>query len=287
MAENWELTAMYRLGRHWEDVGEYDRAEAAYAEVLKSEPDNQAALYNRAMALIRLGEYGMAETTLAGLWTGLGVHIVSGTVTAPPHRRGEAYAAVYAQALVQHYLGRLDDAERLSEALSSTLLTLAEPDPTECAALMLHASIIIVAIEKRLGDAAALEPRVLDAIVAATSPQRLRLTRTWLKGRLGAPADLEQYARAIAESDPRAHYNIACYLARLAPLAGDDPARQQRLRERVREHSRIAFRDTALVSWASRDPALQPLRDDPDGRVLLDTAGERSGPLREPVATPA
>jgi hypothetical protein len=70
-------------------------------------------------------------------------------------------------------------------------------------------------------------------------------------------------ARYAAAADPRARYNLACYLARLQRHAGRD--KQNELTRSARSHLRHALQDADLLAWTDRDPALAPVRDaDPD-----------------------
>ncbi len=51
----------FRLGVFWEDRGDLAKAEAAYADALRVEPESVPALFNRAMVLQRMGKREEAE----------------------------------------------------------------------------------------------------------------------------------------------------------------------------------------------------------------------------------
>src|SRR5688572_24843725 len=138
----WRFTAAYRLGYHWQQTGEYARAQAAYREALRHEPDHRASLLNLAVTQIRLKAYGEALSNI--------VKLCDSDETLPSTPRGpvsaEALTVVYNRALVLRYLGRLEEAKQWSELIAVAVYKRGQDDDLSRlapAGLMLHAGILL------------------------------------------------------------------------------------------------------------------------------------------------
>ena len=161
---------------------------------------------------------------------------------------------MYNRALALRYLGELATARQWSEPIAvavykgekdAEVVRLASPG------LMLHAGILLDLIK----DDDALLDRAADRALA--EPRRVKAQKKLISD----PSAIEWYVRLGlgdgSGQDARGHYNVACYLARLAELA---PHRADDLAPRVIEHVRGAFADSRLATWAERDPALEQAR---------------------------
>jgi C-terminal processing protease CtpA/Prc len=277
---DWRASAAYRLGLHWQQVGDYVRAEAAYADLLERNPRNLAALYNRAVTQIRLDWYGAARMTLSTMAAEIGLP-PEGQVPrhdrAPEWEHDEAYPVAYSRALALHYDKEAELAEGWSAVLAVGLLGRSQKaaddaiGTMEQPALMLHAGAMVARASEQPSDGRSgeiLEQAVEGAAQHTPDPVDRGVLLELLKRDRDpmAPRRIEAYVRREARENPRAHYNLACYAAGLATFA---PSRAGVLRERARREAEIAFRDPTLVPWAGRDPSLKPLQADPRWQELL------------------
>src|SRR4051794_2828717 len=110
----WRFTAAYRLAYHWQQAGEYLRAQAAYREALGYVPGHRASLLNLAITQIRLQAYKEALNNLVKLCK------VDKTLPSTPSEplSGQALTVVYNRALALRCLGELEDARQWSEFIA-------------------------------------------------------------------------------------------------------------------------------------------------------------------------
>jgi tetratricopeptide (TPR) repeat protein len=293
--KRWRASAAYQLGVHWQQVGDYVRADAAYADVLKHRPRQTAALYNRAVIQIRLERYSDARATLTELAAQFGLpkdDVAWSKADVAKRWKDAAFPIAYSRALAIHYdaLGDATTAANWSQALAVRLLPRALPkrpwyrvwgpsrsqtDRTTMLlpALMLHAGLLIAEEIKATGGGGGPEFNAAVAGVLKPAPEvDARELATKLESRTGVAAAIEAYVRRTAGDDARAHYNLACYTARLADHLPDRVGafgERARLCERALIEAEQAFRDPSLVPWAREDPSLSGMKDDPEWVPLL------------------
>jgi tetratricopeptide (TPR) repeat protein len=277
----WEFASAYRLGRHWQGLGDYPRARDAYSRALQLEPHHRASLYNLAVTQIRVGDYSDARGTLDALCE---ADDLPSTATDARGRPWKAalYPIAYHRALIEEYAGNPREAQEWSSPLAKRILAKAPESAARAAdtspetglprvwmpALSLHAAILLAdhkEDERWLQDAAA----AALAQFTAGSPSRAVTTG---EVKTFDPVSVMQYVQQAAGRSPRAHYNIACYLARLADLL---PSRADALIEAAARETEASLVDRSLLAWAKQDPSLKPAR----GTSAWDSVIERAEPV--------
>src|SRR5205085_396461 len=141
--EAWRFTANFRLGRHWQEIGDFVRAHAAYLEAKAlSKGKHRATLYNLAVVAIRLGLYDEAKATLKELAALDGLPMEPQDARSP---RPALYPLVYQRALIEEYRGDYDIARQWSEPLARDALKDEGPVPLalRLPALTLHAGVLV------------------------------------------------------------------------------------------------------------------------------------------------
>jgi len=296
----WKTSAMHRLGSYWQRAGDYARADAAYAELLRDEPKDQTALYNRALTQIRNLSHRAALDTIARLADELKLPAQPDDLASLSRKQFKpARRVVYLRALALHYTDDHIQAEAWSRALALQLLEGPQEEEKdmerlEQSALMLHAGTTVGLAHWRaeVDDDPKAREIVADAIQgAATGGTHLKIERTELVPRIrdrdvDVARSIEAYVRYRADDDPRASYNLACYTARLARYA---PTKAGALHTLARNDCETAFSDPSLVPWARKDPSLKPLKEDHRWQVLLntyETAGAATAPATDVEPAP-
>jgi C-terminal processing protease CtpA/Prc len=260
----WQFTAAYRLGQHWQQAGDYVRAQVAYSEALELAPRHRASRLNLVVTQIRLGAYRAALSNLDQLCK-------LETLPLNPRSREplkpHALVVAYNRALVLRYLGEFGEARKWSKRVAAAAYRRDDDDLVSrlaLTALMLHAGILL---DVHKGD---------DALLARAAKCALHKTEAVEPHRLiGDAASIEWHVRRHLDDerrpDARTRYNLACYLARLAELV---PKRADELADRAVDEAQVAFTDPRLVPWATRDPALEAMQ----GRRAWQELLERQAP---------
>ena len=317
--QRWQASAAYQLGVHWQQVGDYVRADAAYAEVLKHKPGQTAALYNRAVIQIRLERYPAARSTLTELAVQFGLPAENESwspAEVAKHWNDAAFPIAYSRALAIHYdeSGDVTNAANWSQALAERLLVPQVPrrpwilrwwqprrsqsdrETMLLPALMLHAGLLIAEELKATGGGGG--PEFNAAVAGVLDPEpavdKDELAAK-LKTRVGVAAAIEAYVRETAGDDARAHYNLACYTARLADHLPDRvgaPKERTRLREPGLARSGAGLSRSVAGSVGSRGSvarqdeertgvgaAARALRGSPAGRTGRGTIADREADL--------
>lgn len=259
----WEFTANFWLGQHWREMGDYARAQAAYELARASAPQHGPTLYNLAVVQLRRGLHEAALQTLDDL---------SGAAELPtkPPDRGRwpdaLFTVAYQRVLALDYLEEFEEASKWSEPLAEHALP--EPDGSgreeatvggalKLPALMLHAGTLV----QRDRDSGAAEE---------AAHELLKEDREAPKGApaLDKPAEIARYVRSRPRVDARAHYNVACFLARLVDMVDSEVADE--LVPLAVDELGWAVSDPGLLSWSHHDPSLDPIRGTEEWTVLSE-----------------
>ena len=182
----------------------------------------------------------------------------------------------YTGPLIQRLLKRLNERDATSRARRGRTRAAGEPDVLNRltpSAAVFHASMLIES------GVASWEYAVKEATNKSSGP----IEPSELAEKLVDPDSWPPLAaRYAADADPRARYNVACYLARLQRHS--EWSGESELTRRARTHLRHALQDGELLAWADHDPALEPVKDAHPGlwNAMLSELG--ADPSDEPKA---
>lgn len=274
----WKVDALFQSGQAWQLEGDRARAETLYTEALEHEPGLLPAAHNLSVLEVRRHRYRQAAERIEGLRAILesgdagGLSAAEMTAQWPTLDTASLYTLMLAYAYPRidpeanaedGDLGKATAAGRqLVETLTGQLEAATEANLKEQLELAEPAAVVVlasVAIRKASGEGKK------EAVRQATEPRRRpvdRLTRKQLHDSVGTlkPWDLiHRYAEVQPNVSRRAHYNLACYYTTLSEYA--EGAQQTKCRLRAMENLEAALvGDGGLVSWADRDPSLEPLK---------------------------
>jgi hypothetical protein len=287
--DEWRFTAFYRLGQHWQEHGDFERAHAAYLKARELQPEHRRTLYGLTVVQIRLGLYDAAWETLDVLSD---AEELEREFDADGEWRPCQFPIAYQRALILEYRSDHDHgaASMWSEPLAERSLEGGgprgdvAPEPLRLPALVLHVGIVV---ER---DYETLPAQVTEELLQLLDRDKPAAPEPPAAGEprpsVDDPSAIIAYVLSRPRAGPRTQYNVACFLSRLAHHV---PAKADALAPHIVRAAEIAIQDAHLASWAMDDPSLRPVHHRPEWATIakrIEPEPEASQAPQKPAAPP-